>query len=106
MSRKSEMLHGTLPANLEAERLVLGSVLAGYSEFGVIASAVREDDFSTETHRRIFRRMGELYQQGDRVDRITVHNELMKYNEAEGCGGLSYLVSLDDGMPQTPNLDQ
>ena len=29
----------------------------------------------------------------------------MKFNELEACDGLSYLVSLDDGLPQIPNLD-
>jgi replicative DNA helicase len=29
----------------------------------------------------------------------------MKFNELEACGGLSYLVELDDGLPQIPNLD-
>ena len=29
----------------------------------------------------------------------------MKFNELESCDGLSYLVSLDDGLPQIPNLD-
>jgi replicative DNA helicase len=106
MDRASEVLDQGLPANLEAEKLVLGSVLAGYAEFDVIASAVTEGDFSTETHRRICRRMSEVYERGDKVDRITVHNELMKFKEAEGCGGLSYLVSLDDGLPEIPNLDQ
>ena len=29
----------------------------------------------------------------------------MKFNELEACDGLTYLVSLDDGLPQIPNLD-
>ena len=29
----------------------------------------------------------------------------MKFQELEACDGLSYLVSLDDGLPQIPNLD-
>ena len=65
----------------------------------------KPDDFSLEKHRRIFRRMGELQDRGEKIDRITVANELMKFNELEACDGLSYLVSLDDGLPQIPNLD-
>ena len=49
--------------------------------------------------------MGELHERGENIDRITVANELMKFNELEACDGLSYLVSLDDGLPQIPNLD-
>ena len=49
--------------------------------------------------------MGELQERGEKIDRVTVANELMKFNELEACDGLSYLVSLDDGLPQIPNLD-
>ena len=49
--------------------------------------------------------MGDLQERGEKIDRITVANELMKFNELEACDGLSYLVSLDDGLPQIPNLD-
>ena len=36
---------------------------------------------------------------------ITLANELLRYNELESVDGLSYLVSLDDGLPKIPNLD-
>src|SRR5204863_9600142 len=62
-------------------------------------------DFSLEKHRRIFKRMGELHERGEHIDRITVAQELMKFNELESCDGLSYIVSLDDGLPQMPNVD-
>ena len=66
---------------------------------------LQPDDFSLEKHRRIFSRMGELNERGERIDRVTVANELMRFNELESCDGLSYLVSLDDGLPQTLNID-
>ena len=69
------------------------------------AGSLEADDFSLEKHRRIFKRMGDLQDRGENIDRVTVANELMKFNELEACDGLSYLVSLDDGLPQLPNLD-
>ena len=45
------------------------------------------------------------HQSGENIDRVTVANELMKFNELEACDGLSYLVSLDDGMPHIANLE-
>jgi replicative DNA helicase len=94
-----------LPTNLDAERFVLGSILLDDVLFIQAAGTLEPDDFSLEKHRRIFRRMAELHERGDRIDRITVANELMKFNELEACDGLSYLVSLDDGLPQIPNVD-
>src|ERR1041385_1922633 len=94
-----------LPTNVDAERFVLGSILLDDNVYVQAAGPLEADDFSLEKHRRIFRRMGDLQERGERIDRVTVANELLKFNELEACDGLSYLVSLDDGLPQIPNLD-
>ena len=94
-----------LPTNVDAERFVLGSILLDDSLYIQAAGTLEADDFSLEKHRRIFQRMGGLQERNEKIDRITVANELMKYNELEACDGLSYLVSLDDGLPQIPNVD-
>ena len=36
------------------------------------------------------------------IDRITLANELNKHGQLESVDGVSYLVSLDDGLPQYP----
>jgi replicative DNA helicase len=94
-----------LPTNVDAERFVLGSILLDDSLYVHAAGALEPDDFSLQKHRLIFKRMGELQERGERVDRVTVANELMKFNELEACDGLSYLTSLDDGLPHIPKLD-
>ncbi len=94
-----------LPANLDAERFVLGSILLDDSAFIQVAAALNADDFSLEKHRRIFLRMGDLHERGDKIDRVTLANELIRHNQLESCDGLAYLVSLDDGLPQIYNLD-
>jgi len=94
-----------LPTNVDAEKFVLGSILLDDTLYVQAAGTLEAEDFSLEKHRRIFIRMGELQDRGERIDRITVANELMKFNELEACDGLTYLVSLDDGLPQIPNLD-
>jgi replicative DNA helicase len=94
-----------LPANIDAERFVLGSILLDDGLFIQAAGSLDADDFSLEKHKRIFRRMAGLHERSERIDRVTVANELIKFSELEACDGLSYLVSLDDGLPQIPNLD-
>jgi replicative DNA helicase len=94
-----------LPSNLDVERLVLGAVLLDDRVFVSVAAVLTPQDFSLEKHRRIFRRMLELHGSGERIDRVTVANELLRYRELESCDGLSYLVSLDDGLPHILNLD-
>jgi replicative DNA helicase len=94
-----------LPANLDAERFVLGAVLMDDALYIQVAGTLEAEDFSLEKHRRIFLRMGELYARGDRIDRVTVANELMKQNQLESVDGITYLVSLDEGLPTLANLE-
>jgi replicative DNA helicase len=94
-----------LPSNVDAERFVLGSILLNDSLYIQAAGNLQSDDFSLEKHRRIFVRMGELAARNERIDRVTLANELMRFNELESVDGLSYIVSLDDGLPQVLNID-
>src|SRR5580704_16581501 len=94
-----------LPANLDAERFVLGSVLLNDITFLQVAGTVDTGDFSLEKHLRIFARMKDLYERREKIDRVTVCDELMKHGQLESVDGLAYLVSLDDGLPEIVNLD-
>lgn len=94
-----------LPTNLDAERFVLGSAILDDAMLPDLQASLRPDDFSTEAHKTIIIRMNEMTQRGDKVDRITLVNELMRQGELEKCGGITYLTSLDDQIPRLPNID-
>jgi replicative DNA helicase len=49
--------------------------------------------------------MVEMAERGDRVDRVTLANELIKHSQLESVDGLSYLCSLDEGIPHGANVD-
>jgi hypothetical protein len=104
-SMASAALEKGIPANIDAEKFILGSILLDDSVFIEIAGALQAGDFCLEKHQRIFRRMLELHERNEKVDRITLANELLRFNELESVDGLRYLVSLDDGLPKLPNLD-
>jgi replicative DNA helicase len=105
MAASDIALEKGLPANIDAEKFVLGAILLDDSNFIQVAGFLDPEDFSLEKHRRIFLRMRDLADRGERIDRVTVANELMKQNQLESIDGLSYLVSLDDGLPQIFALD-
>jgi replicative DNA helicase len=94
-----------LPDNLDAERFVLGAIMSSDAAYLQAAGTLTPDDFSLEKHKRIFLRMGDLHERGEKIDRVTLANELMKQGQLQSVDGLSYLVSLDDGLPQLHNLD-
>jgi replicative DNA helicase len=93
-----------LPSNLEAERLTLGAILLDPDSFPLVAGDLIPEDFTLEAHRRIFLRMNSLHDRGDKIDRVGLANELMRHSELEAIGGLSYLMSLDEGIPQIVNI--
>ncbi|HEX4229038.1 MAG TPA: replicative DNA helicase [Bryobacteraceae bacterium] len=94
-----------LPDNLDAERFVLGAVMSSESAFLQVAGTLSADDFSLEKHKRIFLRMTELHERGERIDRVTLANELMRHGQLQSVDGLSYLVTLDDGLPELYNIE-
>jgi replicative DNA helicase len=94
-----------LPANADAEHEALGLILLNQDVYFQVAGAIEPEDFSLEKHRRIFSRMKDLYARGEKIDRLTIANELMKQGQLESVDGFSYLISLDEGLPQIANLD-
>lgn len=104
--KKDVALRRGLPGNINAERFVLGSILLDHKRFVEVYGGVSKDHFVLEKHRRIFSRMADIYERGEKIDRVTLANELMRYGELESVDGLSYIVSLDDGLPAIANIDE
>ncbi len=94
-----------LPASVDTERFLLGSILLNEAFYLQVAGALEERDFSLEKHRKIYGRMKDLYGRGERIDRVTLADELIKQGQLEAVDGLAYLVSLDDGLPEVANVD-
>jgi replicative DNA helicase len=93
------------PSNVDAEKFVLGSILANNGLYLHAAGGLACEDFSLEKHRRIFERMGSLHDRGETIDYVTVANELTKFGQLEACDGVSYLIGLNDGLPHLTNID-
>lgn len=94
------MTERPLPAAIDAERLVLGSVALGEE-----LPALEASDFALESHRLIYRAMSELSGAGTAIDRATVAQRLRDTGKLEAVGGISYLVELDNELPKIYNLD-
>jgi replicative DNA helicase len=98
-------LEAGLPANLDAEKTILGAILLDNAAHAEAAEALKSDDFSLDSHRRIFLRMSELVDTGRTVDIVTLANELSRYKEVESVGGIAYLASLTEGLPRRPVIE-
>lgn len=93
------------PFSPEAEASVLGGMLIDGAAVAKAVEAVDDSMFYREAHRRLFRAMTRLFEQGSVVDVITVSEELKKGNDLEQAGGLEYLATLLEAVPTAANLD-
>jgi replicative DNA helicase len=91
-----------LPANVDAEKTILGAVLLDNAAFAEAAERLQAEDFSLDSHRRIFLRMSYLSDTYRAIDIVTLANELNRNKEVESVGGVAYLASLTEGLPRRP----
>ncbi|HZP04443.1 MAG TPA: replicative DNA helicase [Terracidiphilus sp.] len=99
-------LEAGLPANIDAEKTILGAILLDNAAHSEAAERLDSDDFSLDSHRRIFLRMTELMNEQRAVDIVTLSHELARYKEIEAVGGVAYLASLTEGLPRRPVIEE
>jgi replicative DNA helicase len=98
-------LDAGLPANVDAEKTILGAILLDNAAHAEAAEKLEPEDFSLDSHRRIFQRMSELIDSERAVDIVTLANELSRFKEVESVGGVAYLASLTEGLPRRPVIE-
>lgn len=96
----------SLPANLDAERAVLGSVLVtqGWS-LDVLGSVLQADHFYLEKHKMIYRAMLALSAAAAPIDSLSLKDALHRAGTLDGIGGPAYVASLEDGVPRSVNVE-
>jgi replicative DNA helicase len=95
----------TLPANVEAERSILGAILLDNLSYNQAAEHLRPEDFSLDSHRRIYSRMIDLAESSRPIDIITLIEELERNKELQAIGDTAYVSSLLDGVPDRPSIE-
>lgn len=91
-----------LPANIYAERMVLGSLLLRGDRWGEFADRLCAEDFSLDSSRMIWRRMGDLARRGETIDMASVAAEMERHGELQS--GIGALVYLTEHVPEVPNI--
>lgn len=90
--------------DLEAERMVLGSVLVENEAMNALAGTINARHFSDARHLALWEAMFALYERSQPIDLVTVKNELA--DAIDRAGGVAYLAGLMDGVPRITNPDQ
>ena len=80
------------------------AVIQDSSSLLEIGSQIRPEDFSLDSHRRIFRRMIETSEEFSSVDLVSLMHVLERHGEMKAIGGYAYLSDLTSGLPRNPKF--
>ncbi len=93
----------TLPNSLEAEQSILGCVLVSEDCAMLALEKLKESDFYSPIHRRIWNAMFELARSSKPIDFVTV-TERLEAEQSLTTEELSYIANLSDTVPSLHNL--
>ena len=95
----------TLPSNPAAERAVLGAVLADANCFYRVVDSIGAADFYVDAHRMIFEAFAGLAAANRDIDLLTTNDELQRQGFLADVGGVAYVASLADELPDPANVE-
>ena len=87
------------PANVDAERAVLGSILLKPDVCDDVALVLRPEDFSDESHQLLYRHLLDLHDTGKRIDATIVVERLRTQGDFERIGGAAGLADIVQAVP-------
>lgn len=102
--KQDKLFDRGLPSSLEAERMTLGGLLVQPERLALVQGIISAEDFSLEAHKTIYAAIERISQEMP-VDKVTVTQELMAMGKLAAVGGMTYVSSLDEGMPQALNIE-
>ena len=84
------------PADIDAEKALLGAMLKSQDARADAVAILNVEDFYLTEHQEIYKTMLEMDQKGTGVDITTVYSALKQRKVAEITGGMTYLSKLMD----------
>jgi len=91
-------------ANVEYERFLLGSIVAGNRESEKALQSLQPEMFFMRDNATIFKTMIEMREARKDIDTISLWDHISERVGIDSVGGLTYLTSLSDGLPTVHSL--
>lgn len=98
----AEEIVRSMPHSVEAEQIILGSIIFDNECMPDISAKVKIEDFYIEQHKNIFEAMINVSNRAEPIDLVTLQNELGE--NFETAGGAQYLAQLRYMVSTTANL--
>jgi replicative DNA helicase len=92
-----------LPQNVDAEKAVLGAILADSHAMAIVVPLLREEDFASDENRRIYQGMLALFLRSSEIDVLTLQEEINTSKTIKISA--AYLTSLLDSFPDSSNVE-
>lgn len=105
MTKKDDIALKKLPPhNIEAEKSVLGAILLENDALIKIVGFLSLEDFYHPPHQKIFKRILVMFDHNERIDLVTLSEELLKSGDLEMIGGPPYLMELLEATPTATTI--
>lgn len=91
------------PSNIEAEQALIGILLYESDNFDNVADALQPEHFYEPFHGRIFKKIGQLRQDGSIADPMILDQLLRSDPAYKDLGGIRYLADMIDRAPPAAN---
>ena len=95
----------SIPASVEAERAVLGSLMIDPDAIIKVANFLRPEDFFRERHAWLYEAMYALNERREPLDFVTLVDELERRSRLADVGGPAYLTDLIASTPTALYID-
>ncbi len=93
------------PNSIEAEACVLGSMMLDASAVDIAVQIVRAEHFYRPAHQVIFEILVDMQDARKPINLVTINEELRRLNKLDQVGGIEYIVSLVEGVPNAGLVD-
>jgi replicative DNA helicase len=94
-----------LPTSIHTEVAILGAMLLDGVAISDATAKLKPEDFSLDSHQRVYRCIIDLMSRGHGIDSLTVAAELERRKEIDSIGGRAYIAFLSEGIPRNFNIE-
>ncbi|MFV0442912.1 MAG: replicative DNA helicase [Planctomycetaceae bacterium] len=102
----SELLERIPPQDLEAERCVIGSILADVDVIDDVMQHIQPHHFYSDAHRQMYETIHAMYENGIRgIDAVTLGHELDRKGVLAEIGGPSTILAVMQAVPHAAHAE-
>ena len=100
-----DRMEDSRPASIHAERTILGAMMVEPLAIVDATMLLKTDDFSLDSHRKLYECILHLSEVGYAVDDITVGEELSKRKYLDSVGGQAWVAGLSENLPRRLSIE-